>query len=152
MDGQVSGLGTVHPILTLSFVSTWILPLHVVSSTLKRKSSSSVMDGLQRRRRRRSKRISITATLCSHHQSFEVIRLSLTLTSRNIHFFCLYRPPPSRNNQLTDSSFFSDFLFLLGQCNTLSSKSIILGDLNVHFDIPTNPLVLKILSSCHFTY
>ena len=50
VDGQVSGLGTVHPFLTLSFVSTWILPLHVVSSTLKRKSSSSVMDGLQRRR------------------------------------------------------------------------------------------------------
>ena len=48
-DGQVSGLGTVHPLLTLSFVSTWILPLHVVSSTLKRKSSSSIMDGLQRR-------------------------------------------------------------------------------------------------------
>ena len=54
VDGQVSGLGTVHPLLTLSFVSTWILPLHVVSSTLKRKSSSSVMDGLQRRRRRRT--------------------------------------------------------------------------------------------------
>ena len=52
VDGQVSGLGTVHPLLTLSFVSTWILPLHVVSSTLKRKSSSSEMDGLQRRRRR----------------------------------------------------------------------------------------------------
>ena len=51
VDGQVSGLGTVHPLLTLSFVSTWILPLHVVSSTLKRKSSSSVMDGLQGRRR-----------------------------------------------------------------------------------------------------
>ena len=49
VDGQVSGLRTVHPLLTLSFVSTWILPLHVVSSTLKRKSSSSVMDGLQRR-------------------------------------------------------------------------------------------------------
>ena len=49
MDGQVSGLGTVHPLLTLSFVSTWILPLYVVFSTLKRKSSSSVMDGLQRR-------------------------------------------------------------------------------------------------------
>ena len=49
MDDQVSGLGTVHPLLTLSFASTWILPLHVVSSTLKKKSPSSVMDGLQRR-------------------------------------------------------------------------------------------------------
>ena len=30
VDGQVSGLGTVHPLLTLSFFSTWILPLHFV--------------------------------------------------------------------------------------------------------------------------
>ena len=49
VDGQVSGLGTVHPLLTLNFFSTWILPLHAVSSTLKRKSLSSIMDGLQRR-------------------------------------------------------------------------------------------------------
>ena len=49
VDGQVSGLETVHPLLTLNFLSAWIMPLHVVSSTLKRKSSSSVMDGLQRR-------------------------------------------------------------------------------------------------------
>ena len=30
VDGQVSGLGTVHPLLTLSFLGIWILPLHVV--------------------------------------------------------------------------------------------------------------------------
>ena len=54
VDGQVSGLGTVHPLVTISFVSTWILPLYVVSSTLKRKSSSSVMDGLQRERQENS--------------------------------------------------------------------------------------------------
>ena len=35
---------------------------------------------------------------------------------------------------------------MLDQCNTLSNKSIILGNLNVHFDIPTNPPVLKINS------
>ena len=28
-------------------------------------------------------------------------------------------------------------------CNTLSSSSIILGDLNGHFAVPTHPLVLK---------
>ena len=44
VDGQVSGLGTVHPLLTLNFFSAWIFLL------FKRKSSSSVMDGLQRRR------------------------------------------------------------------------------------------------------
>ena len=62
VDGQVSGLGTVHTLLTLSFVSTWILPLHVVSSTLKRKSSSSVMDGLQRRREKISAYIYVIKT------------------------------------------------------------------------------------------
>ena len=35
VDGQVSGLGTVHPLLTLSFFSTWILPLHVVFQRLR---------------------------------------------------------------------------------------------------------------------
>ena len=30
MDGQVSGLGTMQPLLTLSFFISWILPLHVV--------------------------------------------------------------------------------------------------------------------------
>ena len=35
---------------------------------------------------------------------------------------------------------------MLDICNTLSSSSIIFGDLNVHFDIHTNPLVLQINS------
>ena len=50
VDGQVSGLGTVHPLLTSNFFSTWILPLHVATCyVLKRKSSTSIMDGLQSR-------------------------------------------------------------------------------------------------------
>ena len=57
MDGHVSGMGSVHPLLTLIFFSTWILPLHVVSSTLKRNSSSSVMDGLQRREEKKIHRL-----------------------------------------------------------------------------------------------
>ena len=65
--------------------------------------------------------------------------------SSKIIFFCLYRPP-SRNNQLTDTSFHSEFSVLLDLCNTLSSSSMIIGDLIVHFDITTNPIVLKINS------
>ena len=34
VDDQVSGLGTVHPLLTFSFFSAWILPLHIVFSSL----------------------------------------------------------------------------------------------------------------------
>ena len=47
-----------------------------------------------------SKRISITATFSLHHQSLEVIPLSITVTSGNINFLCLHRPAPSRNNDV----------------------------------------------------
>ena len=30
VDGQVSQLGNVHPLIILNFFSTWILPIHVV--------------------------------------------------------------------------------------------------------------------------
>ena len=72
------------------------------------------------------------------------MRLSITLTSRNINLFCLYRPPPNRNNQLTESYFYKEFPLPLYLSKTLSNSNIILGDITVHFDVPTNPLVLKI--------
>ena len=75
-----------------------------------------------------------------------MIRLSITLIYGNINFFCLYRPPPSRNNKLTDSCFFSEFSFLPDLCSILASSSIFSGELNVHLDMPTNPLVQKIIS------
>ena len=58
-----------------------------------------------------SKQIFMTATFSFHHWSFKVMRLSITLNSGNINFFCLYRPPPDKNNQLTDSCLYSDFPF-----------------------------------------
>ena len=45
MDGQVSGLGTVHPILTLSFFSTWIFPIHLVFYSFLILCSKSFGDG-----------------------------------------------------------------------------------------------------------
>ena len=62
----------------------------------------------------------------------------------NINHFCLYRPPPSVNNQLTNSRFFSKCAFLLHLYNTLSISSIISGDLNAHIDIRINLLVQNI--------
>ena len=44
MDGQVSGLGTVHPLLTLNFISTWILSLHVFFPLLFCLQSLSAME------------------------------------------------------------------------------------------------------------
>ena len=34
--------------------------------------------------------------------SFEVVQASITLQHNTLHFFCLYRPPPNRRNNLTD--------------------------------------------------
>ena len=42
LDGKVSGLGTVHPLLILSFLNTWYLTHE------KRKTLSSVMDGFKK--------------------------------------------------------------------------------------------------------
>ena len=39
------------------------------------------------------------------HTSFEVrslMQASITLQHSTLHFFCLYRPPPNRRNNLTD--------------------------------------------------
>ena len=39
------------------------------------------------------------------HTSFEVVQASITLQHNTQHLFCLYRPPPNRRNNLTDSVF-----------------------------------------------
>ena len=39
------------------------------------------------------------------HTSFEVVQASINLHHNILHFFCLYRPPPKRRNNLTDSMF-----------------------------------------------
>ena len=36
------------------------------------------------------------------HTSFEVVQASITLQHNTLHFFCLYRPPSDRRNNLTD--------------------------------------------------
>ena len=44
VDDQVSGLETMHHLLTLNFFSTWILPLHVVFSSLILSASPSAIE------------------------------------------------------------------------------------------------------------
>ena len=36
------------------------------------------------------------------HTSFNVEQVSITLQHNKLSFFCLYRPPPNRENNLTD--------------------------------------------------
>ena len=81
------------------------------------------------------------------HTSFELVQTTLTLEQRSVHFFCLYRPPPSRKNKLTDSLFLEQFPNLLDYGNSIGGNLIILGDFNFHFDCPSKPNTSKLLDS-----
>ena len=83
-----------------------------------------------------SSRICFTTSFPFDHSSFELAQVSLTLLQHNTHLFCLYHPPPSSKNKITDSLFLDQFSDLLDRCNFLRGSLIILGDFNVHYDCP----------------
>ena len=53
------------------------------------------------------------------HTSFEVVQVSITLQHKKTTFFCLYRPPPNRRNNLTDSMLTEQLPDLLDYVNNL---------------------------------
>ena len=81
------------------------------------------------------------------HTSFEVVQASITLQHNTIHFFCLYRPPPNRRNNLTDSMFTEQLPDLLDYVNSLPGFVCLVGDMNIHFDNPLQSLTKKTLST-----
>jgi len=58
-------------------------------------------------------------------------------TSRTFTIVTVYRPPPSKKNKLKVSSFLNDFEEFLSFVNLLPGKIILLGDFNVHYDLPS---------------
>ena len=72
--------------------------------------------------------------------SFEVVQASNTLQHNAQHFFCLYRPPPNRRNNLTDSMFTEQLPDLLDYVINLQGFDCLVGDMNIHFDNPLQSL------------
>ena len=64
------------------------------------------------------------------------MQASITLQHNTLHFFCLYRPPPNRRNNLTDSMFTEQLPDLLDYVNSLPGFVCLVGDMNIHFDNP----------------
>ena len=81
------------------------------------------------------------------HTSFEVVQASITLQHNTLHFFCLYRPPPYRRNNLTDSMFTEQLPDLLDYVNSLPGFVCLVGDMNIHFDNPLQSLTKQTLST-----
>ena len=81
------------------------------------------------------------------HTSFEVVQASITLQHNTLHFFYLYRPPPNRRNNLTDSMFTEQLPDLLDYVNNLPGFVCLVGDMNIHFDNPLQSLNKQTLTT-----
>ena len=81
------------------------------------------------------------------HTSFEVVQASITLQHNTHHFICLYRPPPIRRNNLTDSMFTEQLPDLLDYVNNLPGFVCLVGDMNIHFDNPLQSLTKQTLTT-----
>ena len=63
-----------------------------------------------------------------------------------MHFFCLYRPPRNRRNNLTDSMF-TEQLPDLDYVSNLPGFVCLVGDMNIHFDNPLQSLTKQTLTT-----
>ena len=74
------------------------------------------------------------------HTSFEAAQASITLQHNALHFFCLYRTPPNRRNNLTDSTFTEQLPDLIDYVSNLPGFVCHVSDMNIHFDNPLQSL------------
>ena len=79
--------------------------------------------------------------------SFEVVQASITIQRNTLHCFCLYRPPPNRRNNLTDSMFTEQLHDFLDDVNCLPGFVCLVGDMNIHLDNPLQSLTKQTLST-----
>ena len=79
------------------------------------------------------------------YASFEMSKTHITINNVPLTIFCIYRPPPSVKNQLTNSIFINDFENFLDTHIMPLDKFLIIGDFNLHFDCPNDTYVKKCL-------
>ena len=60
--------------------------------------------------------------------------MRLSFDHISVAIVCLYRPPPSKRNKLTNSKFLEEFSELLCQYASSRSDIVYIGDLNFHHD------------------
>ena len=79
--------------------------------------------------------------------SFEVVQASITLQHNTLHFFGLYRPPPNRRYNRTDSMFTEQLPDLHDYVSNLAGFVCLIGDTNIHFDNPLQSQTKQILTT-----
>jgi len=76
----------------------------------------------------------------SSYESFEHIAVYFSGRSLTLLFIVIYRP----GSKAVSSAFFDEFAHLLENSVTYAAASlVIVGDINVHCDVPDNPATVK---------
>ena len=87
----------------------------------------------------------------SSHTSFDVVQASITLQHNTLHFFCLYRSPPNRRNNLTDY-LLTELLPDLYYIDNIPELVCLAGDMHIHFDNPLQSLTKQTLTTLSLHY
>ncbi|ELT87689.1 hypothetical protein CAPTEDRAFT_199286 [Capitella teleta] len=77
--------------------------------------------------------ITLSQIRLGDYSSFEVSD-ALVCTARRLRMCVVYRPPPSRRNNLTVAQFMSEFADFLSDIVSLPGEPLIVGDFNFHLD------------------
>ena len=79
-------------------------------------------------------------------ESFESCETQVNYTDQSLTVLCLYKPPPSKTNQLKTTQFMSDISELMEDLATTCLKLVVLGDISLHFDSNSDPNVKSLKS------
>lgn len=79
--------------------------------------------------------------------SFELLDVTLNLTpSSAVRLYCIYRPPPSANNNLSNGTFLDEFPTLLEGAVVDDHFPLLLGDFNIHVDDPNDNFAKSVMT------
>jgi len=83
----------------------------------------------------RTKRVDVP----TDHKSFESVCVSMSTVRGPVTIVVIYRPPGR-----PDANFYNEFTSYLEVVATFNSQLVIAGDLNIHFEQPTDPVTMRI--------
>ena len=82
----------------------------------------------------------------SKKSSFECMEVYITMPLLNAILSCIYRPPPSPTNNLTNIQFITEFDQYIEQLVIKPANILIYGDFNIHMDVKNDPTTKKFVN------
>ena len=89
------------------------------------------------------KHMKVTKQTQRNFSSFEYLDIVTTCSTGSIRIVTIYRPPPSKANQLNRALFFEEFCTLAEQLVVSPGNLLLVGDFNYHVDNISNPDTVK---------